>query len=324
MWRSAVDSNNWDPTRLPHQRGKTFVVTGGNSGIGYFISEQLAVAGARIVLACRSPHKAFIAARSIRAHAPEAQIEVVRLDLSSLASIRSAADELRRFAPFDGLVNNAGVASGSRDRQVTADGMELIAATNAFGPFALTALSLDSLSPHGRVVSLGSMSTRMVRLDPSNLQSDQGPYRVFRAYGRSKHALHAFAFELQRRLSAAGSGIESLLAHPGSAVDIRSAPRPGINDGRKLSDYLSAILAQGKDRGAWPVVRAAVDPHAEGGQFYGPRRGMTGRPVLVQPVASSASEEFGQEFWAQAEAATGVTFDLGEQRAQDADTSEVC
>jgi NAD(P)-dependent dehydrogenase (short-subunit alcohol dehydrogenase family) len=197
------------------------------------------------------------------------------------------------------------------------------AATNAFGPFALTALSLGALSPRGRVVSLGSMSTRMVRLDPANLQSDQGPYRVFRAYGRSKHALHAFAFELQRRLSAAGSSVESLLAHPGSAVDLRSAPRPGINDGRKLSDYMSAILAQGKDRRAWPVVRAAIDPHAKGGEFYGPRRGMTGRPVLVHPVASSAGEEFGQEFWRQAEAATGITFDLGVQRTRETDPSEV-
>jgi len=312
MWRPDVDSDNWDPAHLPHQRGKTFVVTGGNAGIGYFISEQLAVAGARIVLASRSPQKADIAARSIRAHAPEADIDIVRLDLSSLASIRGAAEELQRFAPFDGLINNAGVASGPRDREVTPDGMELITATNAFGPFALTALSLRSLSPHGRVISLGSMSTRLVRLDPSNLQSDQGRYRVFRAYGYSKHALHAFAFELQRRLSAAGSGIESLLAHPGSAVDLRSQRRPGINDGRKPSDYLSAILAQGKDRGAWPVVRAAVDPNAKGGQFYGPRRGMTGRPVLVQPVVASASEEFGQEFWRQAEAATGITVDLGE------------
>jgi len=311
MWRPDVDSNSWDPTHLPHQRGKTFVVTGGNSGVGYFISEQLAVAGARIVLASRSPHKADVAARSIRAHASEAEIGIVRLDLSSLTSIHSAAEELRRFAPFDGLIHNAGV-SGPREREVTQDGLELITATNAFGPFALTALSLHSLSPQGRIVSLGSMSTRLVRLDPSNLQSDRGRYRPFRAYGYSKHALHAFAFELQRRLSAAGSGIESLLAHPGSAVDVKSERRPGINDGRKPSDYLSAIMAQGKDRGAWPVVRAAVDPDAKGGQFYGPHRGITGRPVLVQPVAASASEEFGQDFWRQAEAATGITFDLGQ------------
>ncbi|MEU9337045.1 SDR family NAD(P)-dependent oxidoreductase [Streptomyces sp. NPDC048290] len=304
-------SSDWDPTQLPPQRGKTFVVTGGTSGIGYFISEQLAVAGARIVLAARSPKKADIAARSLRTHAPEAKIEVVPLDLSSLASIRDAAETLRQFAPLDGLINNAGVASGSQGREVTQDGLELIAASNAFGPFALTALTLPSLRPDGRVVSMGSMATQLVRLDPSNLQSESGRYRPFRAYGYSKHGVHAFALELQRRLSAAQSGIQSLLAHPGSAIDLRSARRPGINDGRKFSDYLSALTAQGKDRGAWPIVRAAIDPKAEGGQFYGPRRGMRGRPVLVQPVASSASEEFGREFWRQAEAATGVVVDLG-------------
>lgn len=305
-------SNEWDPTRLPTQLGKTFVVTGGNSGIGYFVSEQLAAAGARIVLASRSPQRADAAVRSLRIHAPNATIETICLDLSSLASIRAAADALRQFAPFDGLINNAGVVSGPRDREVTEDGVELIAASNAFGPFAFTALSLRSLSPRGRIVSVGSTATRLVRLDPANLQSDRGRYRSFRAYGYSKHAVHAFAFELQRRLNAAGSGIESLLAHPGSAIDLRSARRPGINDTKRASDYLSAIIAQGKDRGAWPVVRAAIDPNAIGGQFYGPRHGVTGPPVLVQPVESSASEEFGREFWRQAEAATGIAADFPE------------
>jgi NAD(P)-dependent dehydrogenase (short-subunit alcohol dehydrogenase family) len=148
-----------------------------------------------------------------------------------------------------------------------------------------------------------------VKLDPSNLQSTQGKYNFFRAYAYSKHAMHAFALELQRKLTASGSSIESLLAHPGSAVDLLSSRRPGINDRFKPLDFLSAIISQGKDRGAWPVVRAATDPQARGGEFYGPKRSVSGRPVLLEPVASSASEEFGAEFWREAEAATGITFD---------------
>jgi hypothetical protein len=121
--------------------------------------------------------------------------------------------------------------------------------------------------------------------------------------------MHAFALELQRKLHKSGSAIESILAHPGSAVDLRSARRPGINDSIKALDYLSAIISQGKDHGAWPIVRAAIDPTAKGGEFYGPKRSVAGRPVLLEPVASSASPEFGAEFWHQAEAATGIRFE---------------
>jgi NAD(P)-dependent dehydrogenase (short-subunit alcohol dehydrogenase family) len=304
-----VTSLDWDPERLPTQAGKTFVVTGGNAGIGYFVSEQLARAGGRIILASRSAQRADAAAASIRRYAPNAEVDFVPLDLSSLKSIRRAAEGIASLGPIDVLINNAGATAGSRRRQETEDGLEYVVGSNAFGPYALTALAFGSLRPHARVVSLGSMATRMVRLDPHDLQSTRR-FGFFRAYAFSKHAMHAFAFELQRKLAAAGSGIESLLAHPGSAVDLHSERRPGINDGPlKPLDVLSAIISQGKDRGAWPVVRAAIDPDARGGEFYGPHRSVRGRPELLDPVASSASEEFGAEFWKQAELATGIRFE---------------
>ena len=299
----------WDPTDLPSQSGKTVVVTGGNAGIGYFVGEQLAGAGARIIMASRSEEKADVAAASIRARATGAQVEFVRLDLSSLGSIREAAEKIRKLGPIDVLINNAGATTGSSKRTVTEDGLEYVVGSNAFGPYALTALVFPALAKTARVVSLGSMATRLVKLDPANLQSTTGRYNFFRAYAYSKHAMHAFALELQRKLAATGSPIESLLAHPGSAVDLLSSRRQGINDRTKPLDVLSAIISQGKDRGAWPIVRAAIDPAARGGEFYGPHRSVAGRPVLLDPVASSASEEFGAEFWRQAEAATGITFD---------------
>jgi NAD(P)-dependent dehydrogenase (short-subunit alcohol dehydrogenase family) len=304
-----ASNSSWDPVHLPSQTGKTIVVTGGNAGIGYFISEQLAGAGARVILASRSKDKADAAAASIRERVPGAQVEFVKLDLSSLGAVREAAEKIRKLGPIDVLINNAGATSGSGQRLLTEDGLEFVVGSNAFGPFALTALVFPALAPTGRVVSLGSMATRIVKLDPSNLQSTQGKYNFFRAYAYSKHAMHAFALELQRKLTASGSSIESLLAHPGSAVDLLSSRRPGINDRVKPLDFLSAIISQGKDRGAWPVVRAATDPQARGGEFYGPKRSVSGRPVLLEPVASSASEEFGAEFWREAEAATGITFD---------------
>jgi NAD(P)-dependent dehydrogenase (short-subunit alcohol dehydrogenase family) len=299
---------SWDPAALPGQSGKTFVVTGGNAGIGYFVSEQLARAGGRIILASRSAQKADAAAASIRRHAENAEVDFVPLDLSSLKSIRNAAKGLASLGPIDVLINNAGATTGSRRRQTTEDGLEFVVGSNAFGPYALTALAFGSLKPDARIVSLGSLATRMVKLEPADLQSERR-FNFFRAYAFSKHAMHAFAFELQRRLAASGSGIESLLAHPGSAVDLLSERRAGINDGPvKPLDVLSAIISQGKDRGAWPVVRAAIDPDARGGEFYGPNRSVRGRPVLLDPVASSASEEFGAEFWRQAEDATGIRF----------------
>ena len=303
-------SASWDSTRLPSQAGKTFVVTGGNAGIGYFVSEQLAEAGGRIVLASRSKEKADAAAASIRSRVPGAEVDFVRLDLSSLGTVREAAEKIRAIGNVDVLINNAGATTGSSKRRTTEDGLEFVVGSNAFGPYALTALAFPALRKDGRVISLGSMATRMVKLDPTNLQSERGGFNFFRAYGYSKHAMHAFAFELQRKLSAAGSGIESILAHPGSAVDLLSERRPGINDGRvKGLDILSAIISQGKDRGAWPIVRAAVDPDARGGEFYGPKRSVTGVPVLLEPVSSSASAEFGEQFWRDAEAATGIRFE---------------
>jgi NAD(P)-dependent dehydrogenase (short-subunit alcohol dehydrogenase family) len=305
-----ASADSWDPTHLPSQSGKTIVVTGGNAGIGYFVSEQLATAGARVVLASRSQQKADTAAASIRSRVPGATVDFVQLDLSSLGSVREAAAKIRQLGGVDVLINNAGATTGSSTRQTTEDGLEFVVGSNAFGPYALTALAFPALNEDARVVSLGSVATRLVKLDATNLQSTHGRYNFFRAYAYSKHAMHAFAMELQRKLSAHASNIESLLAHPGSAVDLLSEKRPGINDGRvKPLDVLSAVISQGKDRGAWPIVRAAIDPNAKGGQFYGPHRSVTGRPILLEPVASSASEEFGAEFWRQAEAATGITFE---------------
>ncbi|MEO6115669.1 MAG: SDR family NAD(P)-dependent oxidoreductase [Pseudolysinimonas sp.] len=300
----------WDPRHLPSAAGRTFVVTGGNAGIGYFTAEQLASAGARVVLASRSAEKAERAIASIGERVAGAHLQFVPLDLSSLSSVAAAAEQLRGLGPVDGLINNAGLVSPPARRATTEDGHEIVVASNFFGHFALTAQLWPALTSTARVVGLGSMATQMVRLDPSDLLSDRR-YSPFRAYGFSKHAVHGFAFELDRRIRAAGEHRLSLLAHPGFAADGLSERRPGINDiswATRMRDGVLAIAAQGKHQGAWPAVRAALDPDAVSGQFYGPSHTMTGPPIVMAPVVSSTTPEFGAHLWALAEEKTGLRF----------------
>lgn len=284
---------SWDPDRLPDQTGRTAVVTGGNAGIGFHVSRQLARAGARVVLAARSPERARAAIERIRSELPGASLAFVRLDLASLESVRTAAAELRALGTIDVLVNNAGRTDTVAGRQETEDGLELVVGTNAFGPFALTGLVLPALAPTGRVVGLGSDATRLVRLDLDDLQSERR-YRPFRAYGLSKHAVQVLGFELARRFEAAGRAQRSLVAHPGFSLDRGAFP----------------FVLQSKERGAWPVVRAALDPDAANGTFWGPRYGLTGPPQQAKPVAVDRSPDVGAEAWRQAEAVTGVTWDV--------------
>ena len=302
----------WDPAHVPSQSGRTVVVTGGNAGIGYFTCEQLAAAGARVILAARSRERAEAAMAAIRTQVPDAQVLFRQFDLTSLDSIARAAAELAELGPIHALVNNAGLVVAPPRRQVTADGLELMVGGNALGHFALTARLFPALAPEGRVVGLGSMSTRMVRLDPADLLSERR-YRPFRAYAFSKHAVHGFAFELDRRLRAAGDPRRSLLAHPGFAVTGLAASRPGVTDQaawRRFAEIvLFSVVGQGKDEGAWSSVRAVTDPDAESGTFFGPPRMLlTGIPAPLAPVTSSASPAFGARLWALAEEKTGVRF----------------
>lgn len=304
----------WSPDRVPSQSGKTFVITGGNAGVGYFTAEQLARAGARVVLASRSQHRAETAIESIRDRVHRAHARFVELDLASLASVARAADDIRKLGPIDGLINNAGLVVLPRRREKTEDGLELLVGGNFFGHFALTAQVFSAIAPEGRIVGLGSQSTRMVRLNPADLLSEKR-YRPFRAYAFSKHMMQGFGLELDRRLRAADDSRLSLLAHPGFAVTGLAAERDGITNqrrARRLAEIaLFSYVGQGKDQGAWSSVRAATDPDAVGGTFYGPSFAtLTGLPAPLAPVASSGSPAFGTFLWDLAEQKTGVRFEL--------------
>ncbi|MFD5028801.1 SDR family NAD(P)-dependent oxidoreductase [Streptomyces sp. NPDC058373] len=300
----------WNPLSLPSQRGRTVVVTGGNAGIGYFIVEQLAQAGARVVIASRSQQKARTAISAVKERVGATDLDFVALDLSSMESVREAAEQLNALDRIDVLINNAGITDAGKRREVTKDGHELVVGTNFLGHFALTALVFRSIQPEGRVVGLGSLSAASTKLEADDLYSERD-YQPSRAYGFSKHAVHGFAFELDRRLRAVGDSRASLLAHPGWASDKFTPRVPGVNDNpSKVPNPLP--MPQGKDKGAWPIVRAATDPDAESGTYFGPggTGGLAGNPVRATPPESSAAPAFGGALWKDAEQRSGVTFAL--------------
>jgi NAD(P)-dependent dehydrogenase (short-subunit alcohol dehydrogenase family) len=304
---------SWNPAELPGQYGRVVVITGGNAGLGYFAAEQLAATGARIVLASRSEKKADAAMASIRERVPSADLGFLHVDLSSLASATAAGEQLAAFPRLDGLVLNAGLTTGSSERQTTEDGYELTFATNYIGHFALTALAASALlrTPGSRVVGLGSIATRLVDVEVTDLQSEDR-YAFFRAYAFSKHAIHGLVFELDRRLRAAGAPVSAILAHPGFALDGLSLRRPGIVTPTPWQRALAAV-AQGKNRGAAPIVRALLDPDARGGDFYGPQHVLKGVPRKAVAVASSAAPDFGAQLFRRSEMWTGLS--LPELRA---------
>jgi len=299
----------WDPTTLPDLHGRTIAVTGATSGIGRFVAEQLAGAGAHVILLARDEARTATAVDSIAALVPDASLASIRLDLADPASVVEAAAALRAAGPVDVLVENAGLVLPDRRRVTTDAGLELTMATNHLGHAALAALVWPAMAPTGRLVVLGSMITTMLGFDIDDLQSERR-YARMRAYAASKHAVQLHAVELDRRLRAAGSGRSVAIAHPGWAIDALTPRRPGLPDpGRptRAGAWLLRFAAQGKDRGAWPVVRAAVDPGLPGGAFVGPARGGAGSPVVLDSLPrTSLDPALGARIWAETEALTGV------------------
>ncbi|GAB2448621.1 NAD(P)-dependent dehydrogenase (short-subunit alcohol dehydrogenase family) [Conyzicola lurida] len=282
----------WNPRRLPRAEGKVFVITGGHAGIGYFISEQLAHAGATVVMASRSQAKAQNAIASIRARVPGARVSYLHLDLSSLSSVAETATALRDLPRVDALVLNA-AAILTKARTETADGNETVFGVNVVGNFALAAQAMAVLerTAGSRLITLASIAPWLARLrtlDMANLNSTTGAYQSFPTYARSKAAQMLIALELDRRLRGSASQVTSVLAHPGGAHDGLSPRRAGVMEPTVLRRIATAPLfavAQGKDRGAWPIVRAALDPVADGGQIWGPRLWSSiGQPRVEGPT----------------------------------------
>ncbi|MCV7230221.1 SDR family NAD(P)-dependent oxidoreductase [Mycolicibacterium komossense] len=298
----------WTANAIPDQTGRTAVVTGANTGLGFETAKALAAKGANVVLAVRNLDKGRSAADLIARRHPGADVSLQELDLTSLDSIRAAADELKaRYDGIDLLINNAGVMW--TPKSTTTDGFELQFGTNHLGHFALTGLLLDRLLPvaGSRVVTVSSIGHRILAdIHFDDLQWERSYHRV-PAYGQAKLANLLFTYELQRRLTAAGQDTIAAAAHPGGS-DTELA--------RHLPDFLApvfSLISQPAAMGALPTLRAAIDPAVLGGQYYGPDGfgEMRGYPKVVASSDTSHDADLQRRLWTVSEELTGVTYPIG-------------
>jgi NAD(P)-dependent dehydrogenase (short-subunit alcohol dehydrogenase family) len=298
----------WTSQDIPNQSGRVAIVTGATSGTGFEAAKALAGRGATVILACRNVVKAADALERIQRVHPGARVEVQRLDLGSLKSVRAAAAAIReRHDRLDLLLNNAGVMIPPYGK--TGDGFETQIGTNHFGPFAFTGLLLDRLlaTPGSRIVTMSSVAHRSGRIDFEDLHFERA-YRAWAAYGQSKLANLLFTCELQRRLGAAGAGTLSVAAHPGWART--ELQRHAGWMGWLRITGVEALLSQDALGGALPLLRAATDPAVAGGEYFGPSgfQELKGPPVRVQASPRSQDADLQRRLWRCSELSTGVVY----------------
>ncbi|MEV7191251.1 oxidoreductase [Streptomyces sp. NPDC093510] len=302
----------WTAHDIPDQSGRTAVVTGANSGIGYVTARELARRGARVILACRSEERGRAAVGRVLAEVPGARAEFAPLDLGELASVRQFADTYDS-ARLDLLINNAGVMALPHRR--TADGFETQFGVNHLGHFALTGLLLPRLleTPDARVVTVSSGLHALANIDIRDLNGERN-YRRWLAYGRSKTANLLFVHELARRLAATGSDTVAAAAHPGYASTNLQSAGPKMM-GRRGAERFMALgnrfVAQSAAAGALPTLYAATAPGVRPDSFTGPGRlGFRGAPVRSWRAAWTLNDVAGERLWAASEELTGVRYDV--------------
>jgi NAD(P)-dependent dehydrogenase (short-subunit alcohol dehydrogenase family) len=304
--KNGTSGEIWTTADIPDLSGKVAIVTGANSGIGYETALELAQKGATVVMACRSLLKAESAANEIRQTNPSGEVVVMKLDLGDLDSVRDFAAAFQaRYDRLDLLINNAGIMVPPYGK--TAQGFETQIGVNHLGHFALTGLLLDVLlrTSQSRVVTVSSGSHRFGQMDFADLHWERKTYKPNPAYGQSKLANLLFTYELQRKLAAAGRDTIAVAAHPGWT-------ETNLQQHSGLASFLNPFFAQPQPMGALPTLRAAVDPSADGGEYYGPAgfMEMRGYPVVVESNEASHNLADARRLWQVSERLTGVTFEL--------------
>jgi NAD(P)-dependent dehydrogenase (short-subunit alcohol dehydrogenase family) len=302
---------NWTVGDIPGQAGRSVVITGGNSGIGFEDSLALARAGADVVIAARNKERGDEAIVKIRQTVPDAKIRFEQLDLDSLASIADFSARLgSKQKSLDILINNAGILSIPK-REVTEDGFETQFATNYLGHFALTARLLPLLRKgrNSRVVTISAVTAARATIDFDNLQGEKN-YIPGNAYLQAKLAELMFALELQRRSEARRWGIASLAAHPGISMTDLFVNGPGEDSAAARNAREHPENYQSPAQGALPTLYAATSPDAKGGMYFGPngadeRSGTTGY-AKVPPQALDT--DVTTRLWETSEKLSGVTF----------------
>ena len=301
---------SWSLADIPDLSGHVAVVTGANGGLGLETARALAGAGAHVVMASRNEEKAARAETDIRGGLPDASLELVPLDLGSLASVRAAGEQIvAAHGTVDLLINNAGVM-GIPERR-TVDGFEMQFGVDHLGHFALTALLLPALlrAPAARVVTVTSTAHHMGRaVDPGN-PNLEGHYGPWRAYGQAKLANFHFGLGLARKLAAAAAPAGSLVAHPGlsnTELQIVSVEETDGGLSQRFFRMLAARTGMSPTQGALSQLRAAADPAAENGEFYGPLWVNSGPPVRKPVLRRLGIERAVSRLWEVSERETGL------------------
>jgi NAD(P)-dependent dehydrogenase (short-subunit alcohol dehydrogenase family) len=309
------DAKSWIADNMPDLAGKTVIVTGGNSGIGYEAALQFAGKGAQVVLACRSLEKARAAAGAIAAARPGGTVEVMELDLASLKSVRAFADAFyKQHGRLDVLCNNAGVMAIPYRR--TMDGFEMQLGTNHLGHFALTGLLLDLLlgTANSRVVTVSSSAHHIGWIRFDDLQGERS-YRKWLAYGQSKLANLLFALELQRKFDRAGAKHISVGCTPGYAATNLQSAGPRMAGSAALESmwaWSNRLFAVSAAMGALPTLYAATAHGLRGAEYIGPKLVGTGRgyPAEVWCNARARDPQTAARLWEVSEQLTGVRYSI--------------
>lgn len=293
---------------VPDQTGKTFIVTGANTGIGYDTARVLAASGARVLLGCRSEEKAEQALAAIRDVSENADISWLPLDLSSLASIREAAQIANRQDRIDGLINNAGVMIPPRT--LTEDGFELQFGVNHLGHFALTGLLISKISsnPGARVVNVSSLAHRNGRIEYDDLHAEQAYNRMAR-YAMSKFANILFTYELQRRLQHARSEAIAVACHPGGSATELGRYFPAFATFALLP---LRIIFNSSAEGALPTLMAATSDDVTGGDYFGPTQlgELRHSATKVDTVHAAKDETDAARLWQVSLEQTGINYPI--------------
>lgn len=318
-------ASGWHEADVPDQHGRTVVVTGANSGLGLRTAVVLASKGARVVLACRSPERGQDALTEVTAAATGPKPELVRLDLSSLDSVKEAAARIRELTgdALHVLVNNAGVMATPKG--MTVDGFETQFGTNHVGHAALTWLLLPALRGAGttgspaRVVTVSSVAATRGRIDADDPNFEHRRYDPASAYGQAKLANQVFALELDTRLRAASEPVISVAAHPGFTATNLTSNMAGSYHNPVIAGVLRAgswvgerVLAQDVRNGTLPQLYAATAPDVAGGDYIGPDgfQQMKGSPTRVKPLRPARDPKTREALWSVTQRLTGIVPDL--------------
>jgi NAD(P)-dependent dehydrogenase (short-subunit alcohol dehydrogenase family) len=306
----STTNGKWTMEKSPNLVGKVVVITGGNSGIGFEAARALLKKGAEVVLGSRDHQKAQNALVALQKEIPQGKLAFIPLDLASLESVRLFADQYKKeYDRLDLLLNNAGIMMVPYGQ--TEDGFESQLGINHLGHFALTGLLIDLLleTPNSRVVNISSNAHYGGEMDFSDLLYESSGYTPMNAYGRSKLANLLFTYELQRRLEARGSDSLALAAHPGISAT-------GLADHFVNKNFIwlvkgvMSLFFQSAAMGALPGLRAAVDPDARGGEYYGPdgKGERSGYPVAVTSTQAAQDQEDAAKLWEASQKLTGIRY----------------